>query len=113
MYGSETYFMKPDGTRLPAVINCSLLRDEEGKPLSIICSTVDITELQKRETELKESNEFNRLLVENLPATIVIFDEESRISSVNKEFVRLSGWKRRDYRKMAANVPYSKPPLRL
>ena len=111
MYGFETYFMKPDGTRLPTVTNCSLLRDEEGKPLSIICSTIDITELQKRETELKESNEFNRLLVENLPATIVIFDEESRISFVNKEFVRLSGWKKEEITgKMAANVPYSKPP---
>jgi PAS domain S-box-containing protein len=52
MYGFETYFKRPDGTKLPIVANCSLLRDKEGRPLSIIYSAIDITELKEREEEL-------------------------------------------------------------
>jgi PAS domain S-box-containing protein len=51
MYGFETYFLRPDGTRLPIVANCSLLRDKEGKPSAIIYSAADISELRKREEE--------------------------------------------------------------
>jgi PAS domain S-box-containing protein len=50
------------------------------------------TKLQKREAELEESNEFNRLLVENLPAAIWMGDEEGKCRLVNKEFTRVLGW---------------------
>ena len=109
--GFETYFYRPDGTKLPVVLNCSLLRDEKGKSLSMICATVDMTEFKKRELELKESNEFNRLLIENIPATIVMFDKENKISWVNKEFIKISGWSLEEIiGKRAANMPHSKPP---
>jgi PAS domain S-box-containing protein len=50
------------------------------------------TKLQKREAELKESNELNRLLVENLPVAIWMGDEEGKCCLVNKEFTRVLGW---------------------
>jgi PAS domain S-box-containing protein len=56
MYGFETYFLRPDGTKLPIVANCSLLRDKEGKPSAIIYSAADISELRKREEELTNAS---------------------------------------------------------
>jgi PAS domain S-box-containing protein len=80
MYGFETYFKRPEGTKLPIVANCSLLRDRDGKPLSIIYSATDITELRKRERELKKRNEELRKAAEEVgEATSTIMKSLERI----------------------------------
>jgi PAS domain S-box-containing protein len=55
MYGFETYFARADGTKLPIVVNTALLRDRRGKPSAIIYSATDISELRKRELNLKSA----------------------------------------------------------
>jgi PAS domain S-box-containing protein len=78
MYGFETYFRRPDGTRLPIVANCSLLRDKEGKPSTLIYSATDITELKKREEELKKAQEYTRSLFYGIPNPTSILDLDGR-----------------------------------
>jgi PAS domain-containing protein len=45
-------------------------------------------ELRKKEEELKKSNEFNQLLIENVPAAIWMADKEGKCCLINKEFTR-------------------------
>jgi PAS domain S-box len=107
MYGFETYFIRPDGAKLPIVVNCSLIRDREGNPSAIIQSAADITELRNREEELKASDEFNRLLVENLPVGIWMADEDGRCRLANKELTRLLGWEKWElFGKLSIESPY-------
>jgi PAS domain S-box-containing protein len=71
MHGFETYFKRPDGIMLPIIANTTLIRDKDGKPLSIIYSAADISELKKREEELKEIRESLEREAARIAASIV------------------------------------------
>ena len=96
MYGFETCFMRPDGTKQSIVANCSLLRDEKGKPSAIIYSAADITELQKREEELKEVNAINEFTHKNMPEIYLLTDKEWRVIEVNRAFESIVGYKQEE-----------------
>ncbi len=84
--GFEAPLVRPDGTKLPTVANCSLLRDKEGKPLSIIYSATDITELRKQEN-------FTETILENAPIGIVRLDKDGTITYVNPALRETLGFK--------------------
>ena len=66
-----------------------------------------IGEIRRSEVELKESNEFNQTLIENLLVAIWMCDEEGRCNLVNKEFTGLLGWTREELLEThAPNFPY-------
>jgi PAS domain S-box-containing protein len=92
MYGFETYFLRPDGTRLPIVANCSLLRDKEGKPSAIIYSAADISELRKREEELKNEKAFSEFIIESSQLPIVVTDKDWKWIRVNWAFEEMFGF---------------------
>ena len=70
MYDFETHFKRPDGTKLPIVANCSLLRGKDGEPLFIIYSATDITDI----TELKRKEEYINSLLYSIPNPTSILD---------------------------------------
>jgi PAS domain S-box-containing protein len=51
----EVIVIKGDGTRAPAIVNLNTVRDESGNIINIIGTAQDITELRKREEELKHA----------------------------------------------------------
>jgi PAS domain S-box-containing protein len=55
IHGFETYFLRPDGTKLAIVANTALIRDRKDKPSSVIYSAMDISELKRREEELEQA----------------------------------------------------------
>jgi PAS domain S-box-containing protein len=65
---------------------------------------LDITERQKAEAALKESEERHRLLLESLPDPIVVYDMEGRVTYVNSAFCRTFGWS--DLELRGNTVPY-------
>jgi PAS domain S-box-containing protein len=79
------------------------------KGLSNLIENVEFqaTELRKKEEELKRSNEFNRLLIENVPAMVWMADKEGKCCLINKEFTRLLGWKKEEVLgKLSSDSPY-------
>ncbi len=50
----ETVVMSKDGTRFPALMSWSLMKDAQGNPKSIIVTATDITELKRAEEQLRE-----------------------------------------------------------
>jgi PAS domain S-box-containing protein len=87
MYEFETRFLRPDGTKLPILTNCSLLRDKKGKPLFIIYSATDITELHKREEKIEEAREFSESIFRANPHPTSISTPEGKRIEVNNAFV--------------------------
>ncbi len=60
----EVWHRKKDNTVFPALMNGTLIRDEEGKPLFMAATAVDITERKQMEDELRRYSEHLEELVE-------------------------------------------------
>ncbi len=58
-------------------------RNENGKPSEILGVALDITERKQAEEKLRESEEFNRTVLENSPDCVKILDGEGRLEFMN------------------------------
>jgi len=75
--------MKKDGTWATWVDHSAAIFDKNNKPTKIIGTCTDITERLKADRKIKESDERNRLLVENSPYCIHQIDLDGNLSSMN------------------------------
>jgi len=92
----EYRLLKRDGSEFPAEMSVSLIRDEYGKPVSFVAITKDITERKLAEEALIESNEKFSSIFENNSAAMAIFESDTTISMVNKEYCKLSGYSKEE-----------------
>ncbi len=70
--------------------------DPEGKPRSVLEILFDVTESKLLEEHLKKSEEFYRTLFQHSGTAIVVNDSKGMISSVNKTFSDLAGFKKEE-----------------
>jgi PAS domain S-box-containing protein len=66
-------------------------RDSQGKIVGLMGMNRDITELKRTEEALRESEAFNRAVLNSLAAHIAVLDKDGNIIAVNE------AWKRFDY----------------
>lgn len=52
----ETRLCRPDGRVVWALVSCSVVRDDDGRPNQVVAQVVDITEQKRAERELTRSN---------------------------------------------------------
>ncbi|HWQ68169.1 MAG TPA: ABC transporter substrate-binding protein [Methanospirillum sp.] len=81
-YVDELEHYRKDGSSVLTEVTSTYIRSKDGEPLRI-CVLRDITERKKIEEALKESESFNRGLVENLPDYIVVYGNDKKILYVN------------------------------
>lgn len=67
-----------------------------GRP-AILGNCMDITELKGTEERLRENENLYRAIFENTGTATIIIEEDTTISLVNEEFVRLSGYRREEW----------------
>jgi len=96
---SETTYRAKDGREIPVSFSSSLMTDEEGRLVGIVCDAGDITERRKREEEIRkytaELEQFNRLAVDRelkmialkkeINGLLVQLGEEPRYKIVGEE----------------------------
>lgn len=87
--------------------DCIFKRDENGIPLEILGSAIDITDLKITQDELKRKSEYLKAVIEASPMSIFDLDTEGRIKSIwNKASEEIFGWKAEEvYRKTLPIVP--------
>ncbi|MCB9146110.1 MAG: PAS domain S-box protein [Anaerolineales bacterium] len=87
----ERRLIRQDGGVVETEINLSLVRDEEGYPKFIQSVIREITARKQAENALRESEEQNRLLFEEAPDAMVLFNRSGRVVQINHAVEAISG----------------------
>src|SRR5688572_14998144 len=76
--------------------NASTFRDAAGKLQGVFAAARDITEQKKLEQQLRESQAYNRGLIEASVDGLITVDPSGLISDVNEQMSRMSGYTREE-----------------
>jgi len=85
-----------DGRVTVVSYNASTFRDAAGKLQGVFAAARDITEQKKLEQQLRESEAYNRGLIEASVDGLITVDPSGTISDVNKQMCRMSGFSREE-----------------
>src|SRR5437773_2541938 len=85
-----------DGRTTVVSYNASTFRDASGKLQGVFAAARDITEQKKLEEQLRESQSYNRGLIEASVDGLITVDPQGAISDVNEQMCRMSGYSREE-----------------
>ncbi len=88
--GFDVQHFRKDGSVFPLHVNVKVV--DWGKKNVLLSIATDITERWRAEKALRESEEFNRALVENLPDYIVVYGPDGKILYANPPCEQLLGY---------------------
>ncbi|MCA1659107.1 MAG: PAS domain S-box protein, partial [Verrucomicrobiaceae bacterium] len=83
----EVFIERPDGSRLPVLVNFAALRGENGETTGAITSFVDITERKRIEDKLEEQKRLLEALTESVLDGILIISPGGEMLHHNQEFL--------------------------
>ena len=83
-----------DGKETVVSYNATTFHDREGKLQGVFAAARDITEQKKLEQQLRESQAYNRGLIEASVDGLITVDSAGKISDVNDQMCRMSGYER-------------------
>jgi PAS domain S-box-containing protein len=93
-YSIEKRYVRKDGAIIWVLINWTVVRGAEGRPLRTVANIQDITERKRAETALRESQALNEAVLGSLASHIAVLDSDGNIIAVNeawKRFARENG----------------------
>ena len=76
--------------------NASIFRDSSGRLQGVIAAARDITEQKKLESQLRESEAYNRGLIEASVDGLITVSSSGAITDVNEQMCRMSGYPRQE-----------------
>jgi diguanylate cyclase (GGDEF)-like protein/PAS domain S-box-containing protein len=82
-----------DGSIFLIETTFSLIRDEDGKPVNLLCEGRDITERRLMEDKLRYEEERFRALIEHSSDIIVVVNRQEDITYINPAIERVLGFK--------------------
>lgn len=85
-----------DGRETVVSYNASTFRDASGKLQGVFAAARDITEQRKLEDQLRESESYNRGLIEASVDGLITVDPAGLISDVNEKMVVMTGYAREE-----------------
>ncbi|MBB6481696.1 PAS domain-containing protein [Spirochaeta isovalerica] len=92
----EASHLKKDGTVFPTINALTIIYDHEGNPLFRAVNVVDLTEMKKKENQLREAKEYSEILFNNSPIAIYSVDKEGKIVDFNQQAEEITGFKKEE-----------------
>ncbi len=92
----ELTALSKDGRMTVVSYNASTFRDANGQLQGVFAAARDITEHKKLEQQLRESQAYNRGLIESSVDGLITVDPGGLISDVNEQMCRMSGYSRQE-----------------
>ncbi len=90
---TEVWHKRKDGSVFPTMMNATIIKDENNKPLFISASAIDITDRKLAEIELQTAQYFSNSIIRSLPGLFYIFDKESiRFLRRNDSWCEVTGY---------------------
>src|SRR3989442_6774703 len=92
----ELTAISKDGRTTVVSYNATTFRDAVGKLQGVFAAARDITEQKKLEQQLRESESYNRGLIEASVDGLITVDPSSTITDVNEQMCRMAGYTREE-----------------
>ncbi len=86
--------VRKNGSRFTAHVTITLRRDRNGRPLGFTMISRDLTQAQQIDRELRESQEYNRGLIESNIDALMTTDPLGLITDVNRQMCEMTGYGR-------------------
>ena len=90
----EWTYLRRDGTRFPAVLSISGLRDPEGILYGFLCIAMDVTEKKRSEKALAESEANYRFLIDNIPNIVFRGYADGSMDLYDDKIEAVTGYKK-------------------
>ncbi len=90
--GIEYTFLKRDGSEFPAELSAGVVRDAQGRPVSFMAITVDISRRKQAEKERRDSEERLKILFDEAPDAYFLIDLHGEFVDCNRAAERLTGY---------------------
>lgn len=84
----EVWHVKRDGSIFPTLMNASIITDDNGEPLLMSATAIDITELKRIEDQLRTLSR----AIDQSPTSVIITDPDGNIEYVNPKFTQITGY---------------------
>ena len=82
---------RKDGTYVWVETNTSVVKDDHGQPVQILCTTRDISERKRAEDALREQKEILQTIFDHAPVMVSFFDPRGRYLLVNRAWQETLG----------------------
>ncbi len=92
VFRGEAVNVRKDGTKFPVEVSATTMELEQGRMVVVVVR--DVSERQQTRRALEESERRYRSVFETTGTATIIIEEDTRVSLVNREFERLSGFAR-------------------
>ena len=93
----EKRFVRKDGGLVWVQVVGSVIRGEQGNPLSTITTIHDITDRKRAEGALRESEERFRVLAESIPAMVWLCRPDGFVLYLNRRWIEYTGQTQKEY----------------
>ena len=91
-FKSEIWHVKLDGTVFPTLMHNSLIRDDEGKPIGIMGTLRDITDIKQTREALQKERAHVQKYLDIAGVIIVVINSDQTVALINKKGCQLLGF---------------------
>ncbi len=89
----EAVHMRKDGSTFPVLLELTILKDDEGRPVSRVAYALNVTELKQMEKDLRESQAKLEAALGSMADAVFISDETGRFIQFNEAFATFHKFK--------------------